>query len=91
MDVPKTLADCKKDIQFLMKYSVPEDQIEMAESVLKRYEADIIALNLLHSFYVRLPEGMDDSVKVLRLLTSRQGVFLLCFFNDTATTEIYTL
>ena len=91
MDVPKTLAECRKDIQFLMKYSVPEDQIEMAQSVLKRYEADIIALNLLHSFYVRLPEGMDDSVKVLRLLTSRQGVFLLCVSTGNGMHYLYVV
>ena len=78
MDGPKTLADRKKDIQFLMKYAVPEDQVEIAESLLKKYETDIIALNLLHSFYIHLPEGTDDSVIRLRLLTRRQGVFLLC-------------
>jgi len=91
MDVPKTLADCKKDIQFLMKYSVPEDQVEKAESVLKKYEADIIALNLLHSFYVRLPEGMDDSVMALRLLTRRQGVFLLCVSTGNGMHYLYVV
>ena len=91
MDVPKTLADCRKDIQFLMKYAVPEDQIEMAEALLKRYEADIIALNLLYSFYVHLPEGMDDSVKDLRLLTRRQGVFLLCVSTGNGMHYLYVV
>lgn len=77
MEVPKTLTDCKKDIQFLMKYAVPADQVETAETLLKKYESDIIALNLLYSFYIHLPEGTDDSVTKLRLLTRRQGVFLL--------------
>ena len=78
MDTQKTLAERKKDIQFLMKYAVPEAQVKTAEALLDRYDADIIALNLLHSFYVHLPEGKDDSVSGLRLLTRRQGVFLLC-------------
>ena len=78
MDTPKTVTECKKDVEFLMKYSVPEDQVETAKAILEKYESDIIALNLLHSFYVNLPEGKDDSVKILRQLTSRQGVFLLC-------------
>jgi len=91
MDVPKTLADCKKDIQFLMKYAVPEDQIEKAEALLKRYEADVIALNLLHSFYVHLPEGTDDSVKGLRLLTRRQGVFLLCVSTGNGLHYLYVV
>ncbi|KPJ97929.1 MAG: hypothetical protein AMJ60_09955 [Desulfobacterales bacterium SG8_35] len=78
MDTPKTLAERKKDIQFLMKYAVPEDQVEAAYALLEKYDADIIALNLLHSFYIHLPEGTDDSVNGLRLLTRRQGVFLIC-------------
>ena len=55
MDIPKTVAECKKDVEFLMKYAVPEDQVETAEALLEKYEADIIALNLLHSFYINLP------------------------------------
>ena len=78
MDTPKTLAERKKDIQFLMRYAVPAAQTAAAEALLDRYAADIIALNLLHSFYVHLPEGMDDSVTVLRLVKRCQGVFLLC-------------
>ena len=78
MDTLKSITECKNDIQFLMKYAVPEGQVDTAEALLEKYEADIIALNLMHSFYVNLPEGTDDSVKTLRLLTCRQGVFLLC-------------
>jgi len=78
MDIPKTVTARKNDIQFLMKYAVPEDQVETAEALLEKYDSDIIALNLLHSFYVHLPEGKDDSVMALRLLTRRQGIFLLC-------------
>ena len=78
MDTPKTLIERKNDIQFLMKYAVPEAQVDSAEALLEKYDSDIIALNLLHSFYVHLPEGNDDSVKMLRLLTRRQGIFILC-------------
>ena len=78
MDTWKTIADRKKDIQFLMKYAVPEGQFEEAQALLDKYESDIIALNLLHSFYIHLPEGQDDSVIAVRFLTRRQGVFLLC-------------
>jgi len=56
---------------------------------LEKYEADIIALNLLHSFYIHLPEGKDDSVNGLRLLTSRQGVFLLCVSTGNGMHYLY--
>ena len=78
MDIPKTIAERKDEVQFLMKYAVPEGQVDMAEALLEKYNDDIIALNLLHSFYIHLPEGKDDSVIALRLLTRRQGIFLLC-------------
>src|SRR5210317_393612 len=89
MDTPKTITERKSDIQFLMKYAVPEDQVDAAETILEKYAADIIALNLLHSFYVNLPEGKDDSVKTLRLLTSRQGVFLLCVSTGNGLNYLY--
>jgi hypothetical protein len=91
MDVPKTLADCKKDIRFLMKYAVPEEQVEAAESLLRKYETDIIALNLLYSFYVNLPEGKDDSVIEVRFLTSCQGVFLLCVSTGNGMHYLYVV
>ena len=78
MDKLKTLTERKEEILFLMKYAVPESHADAAEALLDKYDSDIIALNLLHNFYIRLPEGRDDSVKALRLLTRRQGVFLLC-------------
>jgi len=89
MDTPKTLAERKKDIQFLMKYAVPADQAAKAETLLERYDADIIALNLLHCFYIHLPEGTDDSVRELRLLTRRQGVFLVCVSTGNSMNYLY--
>jgi hypothetical protein len=89
MESPKTLLERKRDIEFLMKYAVPEDQVATAEALLERYDADVIALNLLHSFYVHLPEGLDDSVKGLRLITRRQGVFLLCVSTGNSMNYLY--
>lgn len=91
MDTPKTLADRKKDIQFLMKYAVPKDEVETADALLEKYDADIIALNLLHSFYIRLPEGTDDSVNGLRLLKRRQGVFLICVSTGSGINYLYVV
>jgi hypothetical protein len=89
MDSLKSLADRKKDIQFLMKYAVPEAQVKTAEALLDKYDTDIIALNLLHSFYINLPEGKDDSVTRIRLLMRRQGVFLLCVSTGNSMHYLY--
>ena len=89
MDTPKTVTERKNDIQFLMKYAVPEEQFAAAEALLEKFDSDIIALNLLHSFYIHLPEGKDDSVKTLRLLTRRQGIFLLCVSTGNGLHYLY--
>ncbi|MFC1844027.1 hypothetical protein ACFLZ5_04490 [Thermodesulfobacteriota bacterium] len=89
MDTPITITKRKDDIQFLMKYAVPEGQVDAATTLLEKYDSDIIALNLLHSFYVHLPEGKDDSVKTLRLLTRSQGVFLLCVLTGNGLHYLY--
>ena len=89
MDKLKTLTERKEEILFLMKYAVPEGHADAAEALLNKYDSDIIALNLLHNFYIRLPEGKDDSVMALRLLNRRQGVFLLCASTGSGLHYLY--
>jgi len=66
------------EIELLMQYAVPPDQRPEAAALVKKYDSDGIALNIFHSFYSFLPEGLDDAIKILRLLTSREGTFLIC-------------
>jgi len=73
----QTLAQQKEAIRLLMAYAVPAEQMVEARQLLDRYQTDIVAANLLHAFYSYLPEGLDDSVRGLRLLARRQGAFLL--------------
>jgi len=89
MDIPKTMAERKKDIQFLMQYAVPQEQAKTAAMVLDKYDSDIIALNLLHNFYIALPEGHDDAVISIRFITRRQGVFLLCALTGAGNSYLY--
>lgn len=73
----QTLAQRKEAILLLMEYAVPPEQLKEARLLLERYQDDMIAINLLHAFYSYLPEGLEDSVRQLRLLQRRQGAFLL--------------
>ena len=74
----QTLGERKKQIRLLMKYAVAEEHLERAKSFVNMYENDAIALNLFHTFYSFLPDGCDDSIEELHLLTRKQGVFLIC-------------
>jgi hypothetical protein len=78
MDSFKTLKERKETITLFIKYAVPGELAEQAATLLDRYEADIIGLNLFHSFYSCLPEGTEDAIEKLLLLARKQGVFLLC-------------
>ncbi|MEA2084630.1 MAG: hypothetical protein U9O82_10425 [Thermodesulfobacteriota bacterium] len=74
----QTLGERKKEIRLLMKYAVPEKNLEKAKSFVNMYENDAIALNLFHSFYSFLPDAHDDFIEELHLLIRKQGIFLIC-------------
>lgn len=65
-------------IKELMKYGVPEGHLTEANEFLEEFENDIIVLNLLHSFYSFLPEGLEDWITELRLINKKEGLFLIC-------------
>ena len=65
-------------IKELMEYGVPEKYLQEAYDFLHELENDIIALNLFHSFYSYLPEGVEDWISELRLIKREKGLFLIC-------------
>lgn len=65
-------------IKELIEYGVPEEHLTEANEFLEEFENDIIALNLLHSFYSFLPEGIEDWINELRLINKKEGLFLIC-------------
>lgn len=74
----QTLDSRNKDIILLMQYAVPPEQLPAAATLVEKYGADSIALNIFHNFYSYLPEGLEDAIHILRLLASKKGTFLLC-------------
>lgn len=67
-----------EEIKELIEYGAPEEHLGDAFDFVQDFKNDIIALNLLHSFYSYLPEGLEDYIKELKLLTRKEGLFLLC-------------
>ncbi len=81
----QTLGERKKEIELLLQYAVPEVHRREAAAFVEIYAGDSIVLNLLHNFYSRLPDAVDDGIKTLRLLARSQGTSLFCattFLND---------
>jgi hypothetical protein len=81
----QALGEIKKEIELLMQYAVPEVHRKEATAFVESYAGDAIVLNLLHNFYSRLPDAVDDGIKALRLLARSQGTCLFCattFLDD---------
>lgn len=76
--VDPSLDSLLQEIGLLMRYGVPESELRTAASLVAKYDTDRVALNVFHTFYSYLPEGLEDSIRILRLLVHRQGAFLIC-------------
>lgn len=74
----QTLKKLGEEIALLMRYAVPPEQLPTAATLLEKYGTDSIALRVFHNFYSFLPEGQEDSIRILRQIAGRQGTFLLC-------------
>jgi hypothetical protein len=75
---PPSLAELKKELDLLMKYGAPADELPRLIEVADRYAADIVALMILRSFYSYLPEAREDGIVELKRIANRRGVFLIC-------------
>lgn len=64
-------------IRNLMRYAVPDEEIDAALDLLIIFREDRIALAVLDEFYSFLPDAKNDWIKEFRLVGRRQGVFLL--------------
>ena len=66
-----------KEIELLIKYGAPENDQHYALALVEHYQDDIIALNVFVCFYSFLPEGQNDAITKLHLVSQKGGVLLL--------------
>ncbi|HCC55309.1 MAG TPA: hypothetical protein DEQ20_10385 [Desulfobulbaceae bacterium] len=66
------------DIKLLMQYAVPPADLATATAFVEKHGTDSVSLHIFHAFYSYLPEGLEDTITMLRLLERRRGTFLLC-------------
>jgi hypothetical protein len=67
----------RRHIRSLMRYAVPDEEMEAALDLLLLFHDDRTALTVLEEFYSFLPEAENDWIKELRLVARQQGIFLL--------------
>jgi len=73
----KTLKEQLEEIDLLITYAAPNDRQHQARGLVRRYEADQLALRLFHHFYSYLPEAQEDAITQIVVIESRQGIFLM--------------
>lgn len=73
----KSMRERVEEIRLFMEYAVPPEHRQESLALVDRYEADPLALSLLHGFYSFLPEAREDGVRDLRLLARRRSNFLI--------------
>ncbi|WP_417909581.1 hypothetical protein [Candidatus Electronema sp. PJ] len=67
----------QRRIQTLMRYAVPDNELDAALDLLLVFGEDRTALLVFEEFYSRLPEAENDWIKELRTISRQQGVFLI--------------
>ncbi len=67
----------RRRLRSLMRYAVPDEQLEQALDLLLVFRDDRTALMVLEEFYTCLPDAREDRVRELRAVAGRNGIFLI--------------
>lgn len=70
-------------IQVLIQYAVPQDELDEAIALAKKYTNDTILLRIFHEYYSTLPEGREEAIKRISMFATKQGVFLFVVISTT--------
>ncbi len=65
-----------EEIQILIRYAVPQDELDAALELVEKYKEDNLILRTFHEYYSTLPEGREEAVTRIATLAVKQGVFL---------------
>lgn len=73
-DVLKKL---REEIELLIPYAVPADDLENALGFLETYKEDQFALYVIKDFYRTLPDAREESLLKISMVEEKEQVFLL--------------
>lgn len=72
-----------EEIKLFIQYSVPENDIQTAITLVERHRDNALIIRLFREYYSALPEAREEAVVKIAKLIDRQGVHL--FVVSTAT------
>lgn len=88
-DITESLKQELEEIKTYVKFSVPEEDQNLAMDLVEAYAEDSTAIRFFKEHYVSLPEALEEAVLCLRELASQQG--LRCLLAVTRTANFFYL
>ncbi len=76
-DTGKILQKLRAEIELLLPFAVPEEEIDVAREFLARFKKDEFALNVIKDYYMTLPEAREEALVDIRVVEEKERVFLL--------------
>jgi hypothetical protein len=73
----KRLGKLKEEIETLIPYAVPPEELEIAGQFLGTYAGDFFALGIIKDYYQTLPNAYEEALIKISVLEEREQVFLM--------------
>ncbi len=77
LDTGKTLKKRLEEIELLIQFAVPEQEIGKAREFIERFKEDEFALNVIKDYYMTLPDAREETLLKIRVVEEKEQVFLL--------------
>ncbi len=77
MQTDERLGKLKEDINVLIPYAVPPEELEAAYKLLKVFSGDFFALGIIKDYYQTLPNANEEALIKIAVLEEREQVFLM--------------
>jgi hypothetical protein len=90
MPIENKMQQLIKEIELFIQYSVPENEIDEAVSLVNRYRNNAFIIRLFREYYSSLPEAREEAVTQIARLIDRQGVHLFVV-STTAFSYLYAV
>ena len=77
MQTDERLGKLKEEINVLLPYAVPPEELEIANTFLDTFAGDFFALGIIKDYYQTLPNAYEEALIKISVLEEKEQVFLM--------------
>jgi len=77
MQTDERLGKLNDEINVLIPYAVPPEELEAANKLVKTFAGDFFALGIIKDYYQTLPNAYEEALIKISVLEEREQVFLM--------------